>query len=791
MPASIQTTLYDSPGGSPVVGAPILVGVSRDDLRKGYQVELVSVDVHTTYDWTLEFLPDAPDGTLSAATLDIAAVGSFTIVDATNITDGDHVDIGGISLTAKAAAPGFDEYLIVIGDNNATATNAAAAINAVGSSFNGVVTANAVGNVVELTAAATGTAGNAITLTTTLVNAGVITVSGATMTGGSDAFSKTVLFNVDYEGPYLVKLVVDQGLVTEDTQWVRLRFLTRFADMTLVAGGERRDATGLVPVDVDDDGWSQEQNNNVQKLLGLVRRLSSSGRILYVDANRGRDSANTPNDTTVSVLFPGSDSADPDGSGFSIDGEGYADFSTIQEAIDYAANAASRGEPAPSADDPYTIRVRPGLYEEDLALEAFVSIQGLTPTPLDIATVIETNYVQIKGLATFSPASLFDVCQIQGLTFFNDDAVTTEPVFKQTNGTLGVVNCAFRQEGNGASQGPAFSCETNPSIVTFHDCLFRSDATTDDARFVFIHDTNGTVIMTGGSIAGRSGIGLNPSFNTDCNMLLERGAEVDVTSGYAIRGGGKILRLFDTHIRANDPDKSIVLDGHAGGPGALASDHALYIQGGWIEGHLIYDETLATGTTTVSLHGVRFGNVADTDLIQFPTGNPDVFDTEQAAFTIRYVPDYVDPLTGAAAVAPADQLVAENVQNAIDELVNQVAALATTSTVDVDAGPSYVVAAGVGYIGVDTATPATTIGIILPDTVATGAVDGRQIIIKDEGGGAGAGGQEINIYTASGTSTIDGVVRAAGTPLVINTNFSSVTLMCRGASGTTSEWYII
>jgi hypothetical protein len=791
MPASIQTTLLDSPGGSPVVGAPVLVGVSRDDLRGGYQVQLDSVDVHTTYEWTLEFIPDSPDGTASTATVDLAADGLFTIVDATNMADGDHIDIGGVSLTAKLAAPGIDEFLIVPGDNVTTASNAAAAINAGGSSFNGLVTATPNGNVANLLAASTGSAGNSITLTVTTLNPGVVTVSGPTLLNGSDANSKVALFNVDHEGPYLVKLVVDKTLGTEDTQYVRLRFVTRFADLTLVAGGERRDATGIVPVDVDDDGWSQEQNINIQKLLGFVRRSSTSGRVLFVDANRGRDRTNTPNDTSVSIQFPGSDESDPDGSGFTTDSEGFADFSSIQAAIDYAAAAAGRGEPAPSVDDPYIICVQPGLYEEDVALEPFVHVQGLNPTPLEISGFFQTNYVCIKGLATFAPATPTDICQIQGLTFSNDDAVTLEPVFKQSGGILVSKTCAFRQEATALTQGPALLVDGTAFGSIHMGSVFESDASGNDGRYVVIADHDGLFLMEGGSAKGRSVLLLNPSLNTSFQCNLEKGAVVDAGSGYGIRGCAKQLNLLNASVSATLPDKEMVLDGDGAGAGTFATSFQLRITRSWLQGHIIYHEDIATGLTRVVLNSVNFESTGDPDLIQFPTGNPDEFLTEAGSQTIRYDPDYTDPLTGLVAVPPADQLTADNVQNAIDELVLRVVAASSSTTVDVDAGPSYTVLADDDYIGVDTVTPATTIDIILPNTIAGGAIDGRRLTIKDEGGGAGVGGQEINVYAGGATSTIDGVIRAVGTPLVMNTNFDSINLICRGASGTTATWFLV
>lgn len=84
--------------------------------------------------------------------------------------------------------------------------------------------------------------------------------------------------------------------------------ITRFGDLKLVSAGERRDSVGAIPADIDPVGWADNQNQNLQKLLAYVRRLSTSGRVLYVDANRGRkayDPTQNANDTTNMVEMPG------------------------------------------------------------------------------------------------------------------------------------------------------------------------------------------------------------------------------------------------------------------------------------------------------------------------------------------------------------------------------------------------------------------------------------------------------------------------------------------------------
>ena len=92
--------------------------------------------------------------------------------------------------------------------------------------------------------------------------------STATLTS---ATNPTTSFTADMVGAYLVRLVADAGTASEDTQYVRIRALTTGLSLQLVAAGERRDTSGIIPVDVDAEGWANEQNENLLKLEAAIR----------------------------------------------------------------------------------------------------------------------------------------------------------------------------------------------------------------------------------------------------------------------------------------------------------------------------------------------------------------------------------------------------------------------------------------------------------------------------------------------------------------------------------------
>lgn len=114
----------------------------------------------------------------------VAATGTITV--AVVPTNGDTITINGNVLTATTGArtSGGDDFSIDSGTVNGVATEIAAAINDVANSYDGDVSASPAGAVVTLTAVTPGAAGNSITLATD--NAVAITLSGATLTGGSN-----------------------------------------------------------------------------------------------------------------------------------------------------------------------------------------------------------------------------------------------------------------------------------------------------------------------------------------------------------------------------------------------------------------------------------------------------------------------------------------------------------------------------------------------------------------------------------------------------------------------------
>lgn len=167
---------------------------------------------------------------ISSATF---ATGTFTIASVPNI--GDIADVGGTTLTAIAngSVPVAGEFELGT-DTATTAANLNDAINDPVNGLDAIVVATVVGSVVTIRALADGVAGNAITITSTVVL--VIVPSGATLTGGTAASTGSSV------GDDLIQ-VIDCDLVP--TVAAAFQFRAAAVNNMYVSGGNWNDgATG-------------------------------------------------------------------------------------------------------------------------------------------------------------------------------------------------------------------------------------------------------------------------------------------------------------------------------------------------------------------------------------------------------------------------------------------------------------------------------------------------------------------------------------------------------------------
>jgi hypothetical protein len=311
-----------------------------------------------------------------------------------------------------------------------------------------------------------------------------------------------ITFEVDYSGAYLIRLVVDAGIpATQDEQYVRLRFETVLGDLKLVAAGERRDGTGVIPVDISAEGWANDQNFNLKTLLCLVQHSAASGRIIYVDANRGKDSNFPADDPTIA--------------------EGWADFSTVSAGILAAqSNVEFNGGMPPTLTQPMIVAVRPGRYIEDITFAPFVHIIGWPQTGSagahpdgDRSVVLRCENVA-GATHTASIPSVGEFCMVSNVMLENTGSTTTPLVQKSGEGDVYWLNTMFSQEGTGAiNQGATYAALRGVSV--FRNCrLVQTDTFTDTSEIFVINPAPGqaaTIEMFDSRLRGTSLGSIDPN----------------------------------------------------------------------------------------------------------------------------------------------------------------------------------------------------------------------------------------------------------------------------------------
>ncbi len=315
-------------------------------------------------------------------------------------------------------------------------------------------------------------------------------------------------FTVDKDGPYLVRLVVDPGTEHEDEQYLRLRVLTKFGSLKLVAAGEQMGDV-VIPSDLTGYGWAADQNHNLLELVSHISKVSTSGRVLYVDANRGTD-----------------DTADPN-----VDIEGCGHYSSIQEAIDHATDHVLDG----AADDvPWTVFIQPGFYEEQLVLAEGVHLVGL-----GYATDNEGSQGSVT-VSNTEPHKLYGG-SVKGVSFINRNEVQDECIQALT-GRVVLEGCYILMAGVGATQGPCVRAEDVDLLLK--DCTVLNNS-------IAIHATYP-------GYGGVVGMGSSNIEIVGCDVQGAEGIVLD-SFGYGF-GFQAHLRVRQSVIRSSTPEGDVAED---------------------------------------------------------------------------------------------------------------------------------------------------------------------------------------------------------------------------------------
>jgi len=362
-------------------------------------------------------------------------------------------------------------------------------------------------------------------------------------------------FTVDNEGPYLIRLVVDPGTEAEDQQYLRLRSLTKFGSLKLVAGGEQM-GDSTIPSDATGAGWALDQNHNLRELLAHVSRLSASGRLLYVDANRGKDSENDQNTETA---------------------EGHADFYSIQEAVDFAV-AGGVGGIGADIDNTWTIVLRPGRYVEDLNVPVGINLIGMpSKGVVKIENTAEGEMHQLAG------------GWFHGITFYSED-VAMEEGFLSIDGPVNLIQCHVVRYANGASQGPCV--EVLGGTATLQGTTLTNIADANAGRCALAVHGSGEVFVDNCTIDGAEGIHI---FDGAATANVRRSTITSLhVDGAAIHSSGT---LSVSNSKLISTTTSLLVDPSTLNPELGGETHILHSE---LTGQYSYDPTMGVPSLRVS-----------------------------------------------------------------------------------------------------------------------------------------------------------------------------------------------
>lgn len=509
--------------------------------------------------------------------------------------------------------------------------------------------------------------------------------------------SRSASFNVDFEGSYLIRLTTDAGLATESTQFIRLRVLSLFGALKLVSAGERRDEKGVIPVDATPEGWANDQNANFQRIALLLRRHALSGRVLYVDANRGRSSTYDQNDYDNVINIPGTETSRVAETGMRLRAMGHGDFSSINEAITYALDAAGRGEPAPSAVQPYYIIIRPGLYTEDLNLQPHVHLIGDTDFETWTSEIItdgvgglEQAPVTIRtlnaggtGTHRFNPEADYNTAKLllMGLKLETTQD-STQPVLDIQGGLVQLRQCLVYQGGNNVAQGEAIRADvskiTNAAQLLAYDSFIVSNAA-GAGRVTLRFNVNGGLCYLSNTQVSAFAVAVevNEALHEVCSFRAWD--KTYIVGNDPVIGYGDVMEFVDAEVTTNGAVNAIDVTPfglNAGaGAGAKFGDCRVHLLNSRLNGLVNFRSSIAAGSATLEENGViNTAIVAGPRVLlaDAPGDLPSDFIANVMASSLHYVTDYHDPLLGPgspATIAPANQLPKSNVQEAIDLLV--------------------------------------------------------------------------------------------------------------------------
>lgn len=343
-------------------------------------------------------------------------------------------------------------------------------------------------------------------------------------------------FILDFEGAYLLKAT--NPLNVNDNQTVRIRVDSLTAGLSFVAWGEQNTGSLLVPFDIGAHGWSETISLGFEKTLAILRRSKVTGRVVRVDANRGFDYTQSPDDPAFTNTYPGIPVYEAGvwttlpHSELTAPSSGAGDFGSVQQAINWIAASSY----VPSEEYPWVVEVADGIYEEDVAFQPFihvVSARSPMQNPLNPGLLSFGKCVTLRGNHLFVGTSATDAVFLSGLFLDNYGIDNAFPVLKASGGqgVLCIHDTVIDQSFVSGVRGDTVSVE-GPYTLLFVEAGVYNRTT---------NVTSGPLRVEGGaspaSVVSRRSSFIGFGGSIDLNLVSKVGGGIFYFSDSSIRAG--------------------------------------------------------------------------------------------------------------------------------------------------------------------------------------------------------------------------------------------------------------
>ena len=357
--------------------------------------------------------------------------------------------------------------------------------------------------------------------------------------------------------------------------------------------------------------------------MDFVKPLVSSGRVVYVDANDGTSN--------------------------------YADYSSIQDAIDFAESQS------PSESSPYVILVRAGLYEEDLTFKPHINIVGWSGDQPEDDKIIRVRASSVNGFGCSLP-NVGDKTNVVNIHIEGTIATANALVTKTGFGTLGFYSCTITSEVGSVGQGATIDHQEG-DLNLDHTKVVANDGG-DDLNFAYMQSGQNTNLFAKDcTFHAPSCLEIN-NLRHNAQGVLANFERCDLIStggvnSFAVRTGGNCS--FDHSFIETNTGKAYSVNPTPPLGNTISGNIVQQLRWSFVDGDFEWDIDETLGANELRLGSVEYGSFSQTGTASAPPynvtrtalikGDSLYYDNSTTAIAADNVQDAIDAVHGIASTA--------------------------------------------------------------------------------------------------------------------------------------------